>query len=150
VKAKDLEKAHYVSRRIEGKIRDDLSQVDHILIHYEPQKKETWTYAVPLSEERNILSEHFGEAPYFYVATLREKDGLVMAESFHHNPFAVEAKGKGIKISEWLVQKGVDAVYTPKSFEGRGPGYVFSNSGIEVVVTGERRLETINQTVKVP
>ncbi len=31
-------------------------------------------------------------------------------------------QGKGIKVSEWLLAKGVDTVYTPKGFEGKGPG----------------------------
>lgn len=143
VKAKNLDKAHFVSRRIEGKIRDDVSQVDHILIHYEPQKKETRTYAVPVREDRKTLSEHFGEAPYFYIATLREKDGILLSEACHHNPFAEEAKGKGIKVSEWLIEKEVDTVYSSKGFKGKGPSYVFSDAGIDVVVTEDRSLEKI-------
>jgi predicted Fe-Mo cluster-binding NifX family protein len=145
VKAKDLDKAHFVGQRIEAKIRDDVSHVDHILIHYEPQKKDTRTCAVPVMEDRETLSEHFGEAPYFYVATLREKDGVMLSESYHHNPFAGEEKGKGIKVSEWLIEKGVDTVYSPKGFKGKGPGYVFSDAGIDVVVTENRTLENIQR-----
>jgi len=71
------------------------------LIHYEPQKKETRTCAVPVMQDRKTLSEHFGEAPCFYVATLRERDSVLLSEGYHHNPFAKEEKGKGIKVSEW-------------------------------------------------
>ena len=45
VKVGNFEKAHSVSRRIEKAIREQISQVDHILIHYEPEKKETTTYS---------------------------------------------------------------------------------------------------------
>jgi cation diffusion facilitator family transporter len=136
-RARDLEKAHLVSRRIEKEIRQHVSKVDHVLIQYEPQRKETTTYAVPLNEDKQALSEHFGDAPYFYLAAVREKDGVFLSESYQRNPFADEEKGKGIKVSEWLLENGVDTVYSPKGFKGRGPGYVFSDAGVEVIVTGE-------------
>jgi cation diffusion facilitator family transporter len=134
-KARDLVKAHAVSRRIEREIRQHVSKVDHVLIQYEPQRKETATYAVPLREDKQALSEHFGDAPYFYLASIREKDGMLLSESYHRNPFADEEKGKGIKVSEWLLEKGVDTVCSPKGFKGRGPGYVFSDAGVDVIVT---------------
>jgi len=34
-------------------------------------------------------------------------------------------KGKGIKVSEWLLQNGVDTVYIRKAFIRKGPSYVF-------------------------
>lgn len=134
-KAKDLEKAHAVSSRIEGEIRQNISKVDHVLIHYEPQRKEATTRAVPLEEGKQRLSEHFGDAPYFYIFTIRDKDGSLLSEAYHRNPFAGEEKGKGIKISEWLLEQGVDTVYSPKGFKGKGPGYVFSDAGVDVIVT---------------
>ena len=122
IKARDLEKADSVNRRIEKEIRQKVSKVDHILIHYEPQRKETTTFAVPLKEDKLCLSEHFGEAPYFYLATVREKDGTLLSEAYHHNPFAGEEKGKGIKVSEWLIEKGLDIVYRNVSIKMRHPG----------------------------
>ncbi len=133
VKSKGLEKAHFVTTEIEEKIRHGIPHVDHILIHYEPQKKSTRTCAVPLMGDKKTLSEHFGTAPWFKVTTLQGKDGALLSESYHYNPFAMEEKGKGIKVSEWLVGKGVDTVYSPKRLTGRGPAYVFSDAGIDVV-----------------
>jgi cation diffusion facilitator family transporter len=143
VKAKNLDKAYFVSQSIEEKIKNNVSHVDHVLIHYEPQKKDTRTCAIPIADDKKTLSEHFGEASYFYIATLREKDGILISEAYHHNPFAEEEKGKGIKVSEWLIEKGVDRVYSPKGFEGKGPGYVFSDAGIDVVIAEDRNLEKL-------
>jgi len=146
IKAKNLEKAYALSRKIENEIRSAVSHVDHILIHYMPRKKETYVVAVPLNEDRQTLSDHFGGAPYFYLAAIRTKDDAILSETFHRNPFAGEDKGKGIKVSEWLLGKGVDSVYTPKGFEGKGPGYVFSDADVEVIVAGSRRLDEIRCT----
>lgn len=148
IKAKDLEKADSVNRRIEKEIRQQVSQVDHILIHYEPQRKETTTFAVPLKEDKLSISEHFGEAPYFYLATLREKDDTLLSEAYHHNPFTGEEKGKGIKVSEWLLEKGIDIVYSPKGFTGKGPSYVFSDAGIDIIITEGATLADINAIFK--
>jgi len=143
IKARNLEKAHLVSRRIEKHIREAVAHVDHILIHYAPQKRETRTVAVPLKKDHRGISEHFGTAPCFYVATVRERDGVLVSEAYDANPFAGEEKGKGIKVSEWLLEKGVDTVYTPKGFEGKGPGYVFSDAGVDVMLTENRNLPEI-------
>ncbi|WP_278186434.1 cation diffusion facilitator family transporter [Desulfobacter hydrogenophilus] len=143
IKARNLEKASAVSRAIEGEIKKQVFHVDHILIHYEPQKKETRTLAVPLNDDMQGLSEHFGDAPYFYIATVRDRDGTLLSEAYHRNPFAGEEKGKGIKVSEWLLEDGIDTVYTPKGFKGKGPGYVFSDAGVDVIVTRDRSLKDI-------
>jgi len=143
IHAKNLEKAHFVSQRIEEEIRKDIHNVDHILIHYEPQKKESDVVAVPLKEDRQTLAEHFGEAPYFYVATIRNKGGELLSEAYHRNPFAGEEKGKGIKVSQWLIQLGVDTVFSPKKLEGKGPGYVFSDAEVDVMITEDETLEDI-------
>jgi len=145
VKAGSLEKAHFVSSKIEKEIRQNVSRVDHILMHYEPQEKETTTCAVPVIEDKTAIAEHFGSAPYFYVATKREKDGVLVSEAYLHNPASADEKGKGIKVSEWLLEKGVDLVYSPKGFEGKGPGYVFSDAGVDVSVTEYKTLEDIKK-----
>jgi cation diffusion facilitator family transporter len=136
-KARDLEKADAVSRKIEKEIREQVSKVDHMLIHYAPQRKETATSAVPLRRDKQELAEHFGDAPYFYLFTTRTEDGSLVSEFYLSNPFAGEEKGKGIKVSEWLLAHEVDTVYTPKGFEGKGPGYVFSDAAVDVIVTGD-------------
>jgi len=145
VQAGSLERAHFFISKIEREIRENLSNVDHILIHYEPRKKEIITCAIPLSEDKAVLAEHFGSAPYFYVASKRQKDGALTSETYYHNPFREDEKGKGIKVSEWLLEKGVDWVYSPKGLSGRGPGYVFSDAGVEVIVTDLKTLQDIQE-----
>jgi len=148
IKAKDLEKAHSISQRIEKEIRQQVSHVNHVLIHYEPQKKETTTYAIPLKEDKQVISDHFGNAPYFQVVTIQNRNGVILSEEYCKNPFAKEEKGKGIKVSEWLLEKGVDTVCSPKGFKGSGPGYVFSDAGVDIIVTDRRTLEDVLEGIK--
>ena len=148
IKAKDLEKANSISRRIEKEIRQQVSHVDHILIHYEPQRKETTTYAIPLKQDRQVISDHFGDAPCFQLITIQNSDGSILSDEYYQNPFAKEEKGKGIKLSEWLLKKGVDTVCSPKEFKGSGPGYVFSDAGVDIIVTDGKTLEDVLLGIK--
>lgn len=147
VKVKDLEKAQFVSQGIEESLKRSVFNVDHILIHYEPQKKETRVCAVPLMEDRNTISEHFGDASYFDLVTIKESERKILSESYLHNPFAGEAKGKGIKVSEWLLEKGVDTIYTQKESKGKGPGYVFSDATVDIILTEAKTLAQVKENL---
>jgi cation diffusion facilitator family transporter len=141
----DLGKAHVVTQRMEAEIRKQVRNVDRLLIHYEPLRKETLVVAIPLKLDREDLSEHFGEAPIFYVGVLRGHDGQILEERFMANPFVGEKKAKGIKVAQWLLQQGVDRVYTPRSLEGKGSGYALADAGVEVITPGVNTLLEIRK-----
>jgi len=144
----DLERAHVITDKIAERIREKIPHVDHVLIHYEPVRRETITYAVPLTDDKETISEHFGEAPYFSIITLRAKDGAIVRQENLNNPYLQEGEGKGIRVSEWLLHKGVDKIFTKKSFEGKGPFYVFSNARVEMIITAKKRLSDLEYGVK--
>jgi len=47
-----------------------------------------------------------------------------------------------------LLEKGIDRVYSPKEFKGTGPGYVFSDAGVEVIVSGDKTLRDIQKDLQ--
>lgn len=51
--------------------------MERVLIHYEPVARTHIHYAIPLADPEGRLSEHFGEAPYFALVTVRLADGAV-------------------------------------------------------------------------
>lgn len=137
--------AHLLSEEIEKAIHKEIPLVDRIIIHYEPERKDFTTYAVPLDLDRKTLSVHFGEAPYFFLVRMSTSEHLVLEEKLLQNPYLKEEKGKGIKVSEWLLQNAVDTVYTRTPFAGKGPSYVFLSSEVEVIVTDARTIEEVRQ-----
>ena len=145
LRLRSLEKAQQVSRRIEKNILKQVSNIDHILIHYEPIKKETQVCAIPLEDDKRTLSEHFGAAPIFCLVTAKTDDQTILEEKFLRNPYLSEEKGKGIKVSEWLIQQGIDTVFTTTGFEGKGPRYVFSDAAVEVHLTTSKSLEAAHK-----
>jgi predicted Fe-Mo cluster-binding NifX family protein len=103
-----------------------------------------------VEEDKHIISDHFGDAPYFYLIRMTTEGHIVEEEKILRNPYLKEEKGKGIKVSEWLLQSGVDAVYTRKTFDGKGPSYVFSDADVEVMITKDKTIDEIRQKLRVP
>jgi cation diffusion facilitator family transporter len=147
IKTKELKKAYQVSQRIEKTIKKEISNIDNLLIHYRTEVKKTTTCAIPLSNNKSDISDHFGDAPYFFIVTVRNADNTILNESYRSNPFAHVKKGKGIKASEWLLKQGVDTVYSPKMLEGTGPGYVLADGGVDNFVTANKKLEDVRRKI---
>jgi cation diffusion facilitator family transporter len=147
----ELERAEATTRRIETQIREAVPYVDRVLIHAEPMKRTHLRYAVPLNDPDGTLSEHFGEAPYFGLVTLRLAqdgalrlaqdgalrlaDGAIEQQQVIANPHTETEKAKGIRVAEWLVAQKVDAVLLKQSLRGKGPTYVFGDAGVEIQET---------------
>jgi len=128
----ELSKAHRAAEEIETLIKREIPLVDHIVIHPEPMRKEKLIYAIPLADKRGTISEHYGEAPLFALIEVKTKDFSVEGIRIIENPYLNLERGKGIKVSEWLVGEGVDKVRLKEAFHGGGPTYVFSDAGVEV------------------
>ncbi len=86
-----------MSEEIKQRIKCDLENVDHVVNHYEPQKKENITLSVSLSEDRRTIFENLGEAPFLRVLTQKTRDGGAIADSIMTN---VKTKPKE---SKWLI-----------------------------------------------
>ncbi|HID62321.1 MAG TPA: cation diffusion facilitator family transporter [Anaerolineae bacterium] len=132
LRVRELERAEATIRRIEARISEAVPYVDRVLIHAEPLERTHLRYAVPLSDPGGRLSEHFGEAPYFGLATLRLADRVIEQQQVIANPHTEVEKAKGIRVAEWLVAQKVDVVLLKESLRGKGPTYVFGDAGVEM------------------
>jgi cation diffusion facilitator family transporter len=131
----DLDKAEAATRRIQAGIRRSVPHIERVLIHAEPMERTHLRYAVPLDDSGGTLSEHFGDAPYFALARVRLADGKIEEREVIANPYVEEEKARGILVAEWLVAQKVDIVVVRESLRGKGPVYVFRDSGVKLVHT---------------
>lgn len=146
IKTHDLDKAHLIVDKIESNIKKEVSNIDQILIHYEPIQKEHIIYAIPLKKDRGNINSHFGEAPWFML--IKFKIGQKIAEKVDiiENPCIKEERAKGILAAEFLIKKEIDIMIVKKDFVSKGPAYVFSNAHVEVVLTeAEKPLDAIKR-----
>jgi predicted Fe-Mo cluster-binding NifX family protein len=145
----DLKRAHQASERIEKNIRDKVPYVVRVLIHYEPQSKTRIRYAIPLADTKGEISRHFGEAPYFALTDIDVKQKSMARQEVLANPYMDLAKGRGLKVAEFLLSHKPDVVASSESLTGKGPGYVFAEAGVETMQTDAGYLDDlIDQIVK--
>jgi len=138
IKAHELEQAHFIVDEIEKKVKASVLNIDQIWIHYEPEPKKKTIYALPLLENQTVVSEHFGEAAYFMLVTFCIGQTRASTIEIIENPHKAKEKSKGILTAEFLTEKMVDIVLVQKNFQQRGPGYVFSDAHIQVVLTEKK------------
>ncbi|MCF8105720.1 MAG: cation diffusion facilitator family transporter [Desulfohalobiaceae bacterium] len=136
----DLHKAHRISDRIETRIREKIPHMERVIIHYEPDTSKYRRIALPLIGSEGKLSGHFGEAPSFAIIEQHLVEKNISKQEILENPFQNLERGKGIRVAEWLVQKKVDLVLVQEDLKHKGPGYVFSNAGVEVRTVSAKSL----------
>ena len=142
LKTHDFDKANFIVRRIEVNIKNQIKNVDRVLIHFEPAQKENLVYAFPLKNAvQRQMSPHFGEAPYFALVKVRANDNKVIEHKVIENPFTRIKQGKGILVAEFLNKHFIDVIVTRESFEGKGPFYVFSNAAVENLLTERESID---------
>ena len=143
LRVKSLEAAHQISSAMEEEVYDTFPEIDRLIVHYEPEKKPSKVYAIPLSKNSNKLSEHFGEAFQFLIATVDVAARCIIEEKLLDNPYINIKKRCGIKVADWLAQMGVDVVVSQDEIKGSGPYYLFMATGIEVNLTEFENVEDI-------
>jgi cation diffusion facilitator family transporter len=127
-----LDKADRIKQRLTSQILQKVPYMDRVLIYVEPVTKTHTRYAAPLENVEGAVSEHFGEAPYFGMYTVRLEDDKVVAQEITLNPYVEEPKAKGLRVAEWLVKEQVDVVIVRKELGSKGPVYVFNDAGVEI------------------
>jgi cation diffusion facilitator family transporter len=146
-----LERAHRISERIERSIAKTVPHVDRVIIHYEPRPSTKTRYALPLANHDGLISDHFGEAPYFAIVDIDVLSRKVERTEVIANPYQQLTKGKGITVAKFLVTFKPDIVVTREDIAGKGPGYVFSDAGIETVRTDTDNLGIfIQRSIEIP
>ena len=138
-----LKDAHQISEHIEQAIKRELPFVERVITHYEPEKKDFVRFAVPIADKNGTISEHFGEAPFVALWDKSISHKRIIQQEIYENPYIHIVKGKGIRLAESLVQRGVDVLYLRNKFVHKGPEYVFSNFDVELRNTDCKDLQSL-------
>lgn len=131
----DLERAHRLSEELERAIQGEITNVERVIIHYEPQAKTSFIYVVPLQDRMGTVSGHLGKAAYFAIVELSAVDGALLREEILANPHKDLEKQKGLQAAKMLVSQGVDVLLVKEKLEGKGPSYVLADAGVETRLT---------------
>ncbi|MFX1519378.1 MAG: cation diffusion facilitator family transporter [Promethearchaeota archaeon] len=141
----DLEKANLLVEKLKVRIRNQIENIDNVLILLEPEKREFIRIAVPITEDRGLespLFPHFGEAKLFAIVDIGLRDKILSYMKILENPFREEPKRKGIMVAEWLGEQQVNKVFVKESLK-KGPIYTFDSFYIQVIETKHELLKDI-------
>lgn len=139
----DLERAHRLSEELERAIQREITNVERVIIHYEPQAKTSFIYGVPLQDRMGTVSGHLGKAAYFAIVELSAVDGALLREEILANPHKDLEKQKGLQAAKMLVSQGVDVLLVKEKLEGKGPSYVLADAGVETRLTEAESLAQV-------
>jgi len=142
LRTEDLHRAHQISKDLEMKIRDQVTHVEKVMIHYEPDVRSHERIGVPLDDETGRISSHFGEAPYFAIVRIRRKDKEIEKQRIVENPYRSVETAKGIRVAEWMVQQGIEHIGMKEDVSRKGPAYVLSNAGVKIHIISADQLNS--------
>jgi len=143
MKSSDLEEAHLVSERIQTHIRENVSNVERITIHYEPAERTHLRYVVPLQDRQGTISPHFGEAPWFALLDFNAKKGIFERKELMANPAKDQERQKGIRAAEMLVRQKPDVVFSHQPLTGKSAEYVFEAAKVRIRTTDQTNLSEL-------
>lgn len=130
-KEMSVEKAHELSRKVEGIVKKDVKKLETLMVHVEPVKTDTVRFAIAIENNnglKSVPSKHFGKIPFFFIWKVR--NGEIETYQIKNNPANTIERKRGIKTAEFLVKENVDVILTEEL--GEGPKYVLSESFIHV------------------
>jgi cation diffusion facilitator family transporter len=135
-----LEEASEVSKELAAAVRTTVPYVERVQISMDPVEKDYLLVAVPLADNKDAISEHFGKAPFLAIVKLSRDTWTQTSQEILTNPYANEDKAKGIHLSRYLSQKGVDIIYCREPLEGKGPVYILESAGVRLETTDSKSL----------
>jgi len=92
---------------------------------------------------QGTLGEHFGGSPYFALVEIDLQEMKLVKQEIVANPFKDLAKGKGLKVAQFLLTYKPDVILSRESLAGKGPGYAFAEAGVETIQTRARTLDEV-------
>jgi predicted Fe-Mo cluster-binding NifX family protein len=126
-----MDEADVISITIEERIRDSIDEVDSVMLHVEPSKKDLYRIAIPVEQDEGLdsrISQHFGKSPYFILIDLH-RDGPQSWFVIENRGAGIERK-RGIEAAHLLAQHKADVLVAKEV--GEGPYHVLRDSSIQI------------------
>jgi cation diffusion facilitator family transporter len=141
-RGESVKKAREISIEVEKNVKNEIHELDSLMVQIEPLQKNYQIIAVPLEDDEGLSSDattHFGKANYFMIAKV--KNGSIEMFTIKKNPAATAETKKGIKAAELLKEENVDILVVDHLSEG--PKYVLNEYLVGISKPNGNNLEEI-------
>lgn len=145
-----LEEAHKLSNMIEEEIYDNLPNIDRIIIHYEPYKKQQITVVIPLQKpEFKEISQKFGESPFFAFIIYDLKEKQIISKEIIENEKLNITEKRGIKIALWILEeKKADVIVATEDIKNSAPYFVFKANNKKIYIAEDVNIIDLNNFIE--
>jgi len=106
---KSLKEAHLLADMISQDIKDKVDNIEEVIIHFEPIKKDFKRFAILLDADKKTRTKDFGKAVWILYID-QDKKGKIINHEFLRNPNLDLTKGRGIRLMALLINKNIDVL----------------------------------------
>lgn len=106
---KSLKEAHLLADMISQDIKDKVDNIEEVIIHFEPIKKNFNRFAILLDEDKKTETKDFGKAVWVLFID-QDKQGKIINYQFLRNPNLDKTKGKSIRLIVFLINNNIDVL----------------------------------------
>ncbi len=128
----DLKRVEMLSEEIEKTVKNEVKNLEHLVINAKPGKMSAMKIAVPVLEPEGLqskVSRHFGRAPYFIIFELEGDE--IKSWQVNRNPASGLERKRGLKTAEFLKSQGVNVVIVGEI--GEGPFHNLHDSFVKML-----------------
>ena len=128
----NLKRVEMLSEEIEKTVKNEVKNLEHLVINAKPGKMAVMKVAVPVLMQEGLhskISRHFGKAPYYIIIEL--EDDKIKNWDVSENPAAGLDRKRGVKTAEFLKSRGVNVVIVGEI--GEGPFHTLRDSFVKML-----------------
>jgi len=128
---KSLKEAHQLADMISKDIKDKVENIEEVIIHFEPVKKDYERYAYLFEDDKKTPSKNFGKTPWILLVD-KDDNGEIVNKEFVYNFNRDSKKGKGIRLISLLIQKDINFLIDENINKENSLKLILEEVGIEI------------------
>lgn len=141
-----LKRVEMLSEEIEKTVKNEVNNLEHLVINVKPEKVSVMKLAVPVLMQEGLhskISRHFSKAPHFIFIEFENNN--LKSWNVRENPAADLEKKKGLKTAEFLKDQGVNVLIVDEI--GEAPFHILRDNFVKLLQMPEE-VEDVEKVVE--
>ena len=103
-------KAHASIDDIVKLLHEEISELEAVIIHYEPEHSEYEISVRLLDTDRTSVVDNMKNVAYLHLVKRSREDNSVISDNILENPVSTRDKGKAFKLVAWMISQHVNTI----------------------------------------
>lgn len=142
----DLRGAEQIAGDLRGMIREQIDDVDEVLIDFAVEKSGVLLCCVPLEGDRKTVARRLAGARFFELVEIDGNSGEVAPREVVSNPVGADLAGGGARAAVFLARRGIEVLLSREEDLDSNPYYVLDANGVRILSRPD--IERLDDAVK--